>query len=171
MGSRALWAGSPLAPSCGTVGTWERGSVCAPVQLGVSATRAICGAVSPNPAICFFPSPRAALLPAGGALAASGGSEATPSPCRGSSWLRGTWPRRGMPCVSRMEGKGSPGEGRGWRRAGSERLGRALAALYGLGPISQLILVPVHSKDTCTLSSTLEDGVPGGLPLQVFLGC
>lgn len=50
-------------------------------------------------------------------------------------------------------------------------MGRALAALYGLGSIYQLILVPVHIKDPSTLSSTLEDGAPGGLLLQVFRGC
>lgn len=85
----------------------------------MSARLSICGTLSPHPAICFFPSPGAPLLPAGGALAASGGSEATPSPVGVSSWQRGTWPCLGMPRVSRMGAKGAPGKAgleEGWIR-------------------------------------------------------
>lgn len=156
--------------SCGTVGTWENASVCAPVQLGVSVTLNLRDPL-PAPGDLLFSLSRGTPAARWGRPRSVGRLGDNPIPSRGFLTAEGHLALSGYAMHLQNGGQREPRAVRGWRRAGSERLGRALAALYGLDPIYQLILVPVLSKDTCTLGSTLEDGAPGGLPLQVFLGC
>lgn len=67
--------------------------------------------LSPTLRVAFFPSPRASLLPAGGALAASGASQAALIPA-GILMAEGHWPCLGMTGVSRIEGTGALGSER-----------------------------------------------------------
>lgn len=85
--------------------------------------------LSPALRVAFSPSPRASLLPAGGALAASGASQATLIPA-GILMAEGHWACLGMTGVSRIEGTGALGSQQlvGGRMG---RLGRALALWPG----------------------------------------
>lgn len=66
---------------CGTVGPWGSGSVCAPMQLGVSATRALCRAKSP-------PYPETTSCLPGAPSQRGRGSPVTPGPAEDP---RGCW--------------------------------------------------------------------------------
>lgn len=119
--------------SWGTVGTWENGSVCSSVQLGVSATRAICRPKSPpHPASGFFPLSPGTPAARWGRPRSVGSLPGNPHPSWGSSRLRGHPALSGNDRCFQDRGRGSPARcraGRGPDGGGWEGLW-----LYGLGP-------------------------------------
>lgn len=95
------------------VAPWVRRRVglCAPVQLGVSTTRAVCRGTVPQPGDLLF-SPLSPATPAArwGRPCSVGKLRDSPHTQSGIPMAEGHLALSGMPCVSRMAGKGSPGQ-------------------------------------------------------------